>query len=535
MKRRNARRCSGLALVGLLALALALEPPAARGQPPLGPRPQPGQAQPQLVVPGGGTELFRAIFDAAKVRPVQGYELQLLLKDLAFEPGPAFKPGHDLIVVVLGAPHQWQANDPLWWARQVVRNGGAALIASDDRCELYTAGNRNAARQIGNFNGDTVRANDQNPNDTHRGNDECPYAVPVAPDERPGADPNGRVWGVFRGLTRVATNQPTYINITQYQNEYQHPLARLPRSSFSPTGFGFRTPPTFAVGGDGAPDGGKPGYSFLAVADSSVFINQMLLEPGTDNRKLAFRTVEYLRGPDGERTRCVFFENGRLVERFDGLQSAFSPPLPPVPPDAMPNLGTLFGKNQDKLIDFLDAKADELQDRDTLHKAMVGPPGSEREERSAARWVERTLAIAAVAVVLFLLRKLWGGRHPQDAPPPPNAGAGAASTGPPGVFDRRQKELARRNNLYEPVRAVVREFFASAGAPAAPGPRMPALEISRAVRKPESLRLALRDLWRLAYGPPAPLTAQRWYELEPYFERLKRAHADGKWKFEPAA
>ena len=55
--------------------------------------------------------------------------------------------------------------------------------------------------------------------------------------------------------------------------------------------------------------------------------------------------------------------------------------------------------------------------------------------------------------------------------------------------------------------------------------------LADAVRKPESLRLALRDMWRLAYGPPTPLTAQRWGELEPYFERIKQAHAAGKWRF----
>jgi hypothetical protein len=61
---------------------------------------------------------------------------------------------------------------------------------------------------------------------------------------------------------------------------------------------------------------------------------------------------------------------------------------------------------------------------------------------------------------------------------------------------------------------------------------MPRLVIdARAVRKPDSLRQALRDMWRLAYGPPMYVSAQRWFELEPYFERLRRAHEDGKWRF----
>lgn len=521
MKRPNVRRCSALVLLGLLALAALLPPPAAQGRQPkqFGPGPQQGQGP---VVSGGGTDLFRAAFNAAQIEPIPPGEL----KDL--------EPAADLIVVVLGNPHRWQfgPSDPLAWVRRTLHAGGAALIASDFSFPLYTSADLNTTRSIGEFSGELVQADGQNREHTYNWHDDCPYAVPVAPDElAPAPDPDGRVWEVFRGLARVATNQPTYIKLPFPRDEYRYPLARLPRSAHTDL-HRFERPPLFAAGNDGPPRaGGAPGYSFLAVADSSVFINQMLLEPGTDNRKLAFRTVAYLRGPKGERKRCLFFENGRVMDRFDDLRSALAPPLPPVPPAAMPNLGEMFGKNQEKLINGIDAKANQLQEQDALHKALVGPPGSERERRSAAGWIERTLVIASIAIVVFLLRKMWAVRHPQDAPPAPNTGAGAASTGAPGVFDRRQKELVRRNNLYEPVKALVREFLVGAGAPAAAGPRMPELEVSGAVRKPESLRQALRDLWRLAYGPPTTLTAQRWYELEPYFERLKRAHADGKWRF----
>jgi hypothetical protein len=60
---------------------------------------------------------------------------------------------------------------------------------------------------------------------------------------------------------------------------------------------------------------------------------------------------------------------------------------------------------------------------------------------------------------------------------------------------------------------------------------MPKLVISDAVRKPESLRAAVKDFWRLAYGPPREVPVSRWREMEPYFDRLRQAHADGKWHF----
>ena len=121
-----------------------------------------------------------------------------------------------------------------------------------------------------------------------------------------------------------------------------------------------------------------PGYSFLAVADSSVYINQMVMEPGTDNLEFTLRTIEYLQGPGRYRKRCVFFENGRVVDKFDGLRSALAKPKPKIPPEAMPNLGPMFGKNQDKLVEWADAMADSLQKRDTLHRSLVGEPGSEQ-------------------------------------------------------------------------------------------------------------------------------------------------------------
>ena len=509
-----------LAAAALFAALVGLtDAPDARAQPP-GRFPEPAQQQP-IAIPGGGTELFRALLDKEGVQPVTARELNNM-----------FAGSDDLIVIVVGSPNGWDwRHQPLQWVRMAVQANGGALIASDTGFMLQQANpNFGGDQEIGMLNGNTVVADW---NDSHRRDSRFPYAVPISPDEhlRDGQKP-GPVWGVFRGLTKLATNQPTYIEMrANFQNEYQYPLAKLPRSSATEWGAGLRAP-LFAVGGDG-PElrrNGRPGYSFLAVADSSVYINQMIMETTADNLEFTLRTIEYLQGPQKQRKRCLFFENGKVIDKFDGLRSALAKPQPKIPPEAMPNIGPLFGKHQDKLVAFLDAKADELQSKDVLHRSMVGPPGSEAERRSFGRWLEM-LAVLAAFLCLRLLMWTWRARQPQDVPPAPNTGAGAASTGPPGVFDRRQKELVRRNNLYEPVRNLMREFFDSVGAPPNPGPRIPTLEISDAVRKPESLRQAIRDMWRIAYGPPQPISAQRWFELEPYFDRLRKAHADGKWRF----
>jgi hypothetical protein len=222
-----------------------------------------------------------------------------------------------------------------------------------------------------------------------------------------------------------------------------------------------------------------------------------------------------------------------VIERFDELRQALAKPTPKIPPEAMPNLGPLFGKNQDKFVDLGNKLADQMQSKDGVHNMFVGKEGSSEEARTFGWWIERVAYFLAALLILFLLGRTLRAKQPSETPPPPTTGAGAASTGPPGVFDRRQKELVRRNNLYEPVRNLLREFFDSVGAPPNPGPRMPRLYIDhQRVRKAESLRQALRDMWRIAYGPPMYISAQRWFELEPYFERLRSAHADGKWRFE---
>jgi hypothetical protein len=501
--------------VALTALMLASE---ARAQP------RNGAGQHPVAIPGGGTELFRAFLDREGIQPVRANELWF---------------DEDTIVIVIGSTEQ-VGNSPLECARTAISRNGAALIATDSRTLLFESDKvANFGNPITQITGEpvTADADDCYQPELPVHHTDTPFVVPVSPEERgrgAGAK-TGRVWSLFRGLTKLATDDPSYLEEPRrYHAEYQHALARLPRSSQLWGGKRFNSPPLFAIGGDGEPTfPGEAAYSFLVVADASIYINQMIMEqPGTDNFEFMLRTIEYLQGPGKHRKRCLFFENGRIVDRFDGLRAALAKPKPKVSADGMPDWGPLFGKHQDKFIKTLDEMVDHRQTHDWAHRKYIGPPGSETENRTFARVIGVIAIAIAVAMGLFLLRRTLTARHPLDVPPAPITGAGAASTGPPGVFDRRQRELVRRNNLYEPVRNLMREFFDAIGAPPDAGPRMPRLVIDRrAVRKPDSLHQAVRDMWRIAYGPPMHISAQRWFELEPYFNRLRRAHEDGKWRF----
>lgn len=511
MNRITRRGALAVLVFALAALTLA---PVAHAQP----RRFREEPPPDITtIPGGGTELFRAFLAREGIQPIAANELR-----------DHWPLSDDIIVIVVGDARRHEWFDPLKTAQNAIQVNGAALIASDSSIDLVDTAQGN---NVGRFTGNLVRANQR---DCYKGFDDCPLVVPLSPNEflLKGETP-GRVWDVFRGLDKLATNQPTHIVMYGFRGEYQYPLATLPKTSFTIAAARFKPGPVFAVGGDGPPQGdNRPGYSFLAVADSSVFINQMIMETDTDNYEFTRRTIEYLQGPNKYRKRCIFIENGRVLDKFDGLQQAFQKPRPKIPPDAFPNLGSMLGKNQDKLVDIINKAADKAQSNDWLHKMMMGSEGSHREQLAFGKWVQGTAILLAVAISFFLLRRTLRARHSTDVPPAPSTGAGAAATGPPGVFERRQKELVRRNNLYEPVQNLMREFFISIGAPPNAGPRIPRLIIPhQQVRKPDSLRRAIRDMWRIAYGPPMYLSAQRWFELEPYFERIRQAHTDGKWRF----
>src|SRR5262249_12973090 len=131
---------------------------------------------------------------------------------------------------------------------------------------------------------------------------------------------------------------------------------------------------------------------------------------------------------------------------------------------------------QDKLVDLANQGLGWVEREDILNRLLdrgFGLP-------SIMRFF---LILLTIFACWYVLRRAWSMRKPNDIPSAP-AVAGAPS-GPPGVFERRQKELLRRNNVYEPVRDLMREFFESVGVQGTPGPKHPKLVISDVVRKPD--------------------------------------------------
>ena len=501
----------------LAALLFLLLPAAALAQPRAVPIPPPGQQQ----LSPGGIELFEGLLIVNQLRPVTGKELDGLHRGQGLD---------DVVMIVFG-----QATNEQFRATEVASAGGAVLFASDMWIDFGVGYRRAVNQQTGTKNqvvGGRVTAPRAQP-DTYYKQNSNPFAVPRPAPRRPGPE-----WDIFRDLNRVATNTPSYLSIPSPQGEFQSPIAAFPPGC---TYMLFRNEQPqidpeinpFAVAGSGRHPDTRNEYRHLVLADPSVFINEMMLpaqgdEP-TDNMEFAQRVVTFLKSrPNApDRTRFVLFVNGGQIENFTHLRTLLEPPPPPMP--ELPPLRKNLMKLQEAAVDRADQLADKLQSDDTLHSAFL--KGSDSRFRDIAGGL---LLLAAIWATWFLLRRVWKSRQPTDVPPPLPAGRSPAAGEPSAVFDRRQRELLRRNNLIEPVRAVIREMFLAAGAPPDAGPKLPPVEVTRAVRRPETLRKTLADLWRIGFGPVKPMTVQQWNVLEPLFLRARRAHADGKWRFTDA-
>ena len=397
--------------------------------------------------------------------------------------------------------------------------------------ELYGMDLANAFRHSGASvitGSPTSGGRDTNEKSLFMGRSNLPFVVPLPQP----ANASGAQWELFKDLARIATNKPSYIVSPEPRGELAAPLATFPDDCVVMVPNAFFKPVDeerhfFALGGTGAHPDTLQDYRFLALADPSVFINQMMLadDPAngrTDNLEFAARVVGFLAAEDGRRTRCLFYQNGEIVERFDTLRSMMRPPLP------MPNIWAM----QEKITDLGNKVIDHFETNDTANKAFVGSGDAERNRRFKFI-MEFVLALLCVRAGWYLVKRLWVSRRKPDGPSAVAGGLPPTRQGdrPAGVFDRRQRELLRRNNLFEPIRTLVREMFAEANAPTDAGKKLPKVVISDVVARPDTLREALADLWKIAHGPPRVVTVQRWNLLEPLFERLRTAHAEGKWRF----
>jgi hypothetical protein len=406
--------------------------------------------------------------------------------------------------VVLGDPDPLRAVDKRTGDTLFgfVVNGGALLVATDQRTP------RVLEQYFGvSVTGDILTLAHPDDETAFRGMKECPYVQPVA-GRQPALFEPARP--AFRGENPkpIASNLPSRLS----------PAVRrgLPTLAYLPGPFaGQAGPAEFAAGAEG-----RAGGRVLIMADHSVFINEMMLQPDNGNIDFAYRCADWLlTGPDGRRDHVLYYEDGAVRTDFDiPLKSLPPPPLPP--PDtllgmldetvhAMEEEGTFARLEED---DFFNGTVEDL---------MRAAPFWSRTEPEWKLW---TLTVIAVSVVLGLYGfvRLGTFRHRPDAAGP-SLGSLLRRQAPAGaVMEQRHDALLRDGNLWEAARDVARQLFASAGA----GP--PALAVCGPWWRRWRVRRRWARLWRLAReGRPVRVSPRDFARLAAQAQALRAALADG--------
>ena len=449
-------------------------------------------AQTGRVPFGQGTHAFRRI-----------------LFDLNMEPlaGPAElsqDPTHTLLIVLGETDVLDRVPGGL---RQFLEEGGAALIATD----------RAVPRRLQDFGvavtGSQVRLPPNTVFKSYRDLEECPMLTPAlgaAPAllATPGV-PGG---GLF-GFLNVATNRPSYLLTARPLPGRLTRLATLPWKCEveGPDGLMYlvNRPLPFAVGG---PVGrGR----LLVLADHSLFINEMLLQADNNNIDFTYNCLDWLAGDrEQPRNRALFVEEGDVKTAFDIPLKEVAVPLPP----------------EEALVPLADDAVAQMEQENALNRVLLDLVPFE------TIWVVLVLLLTALLAGYGFYR-LSHSRHRVDLWAPLLEAVLARHAPAQTLMEQRHRALLGRGNLWEPARALARQWFEETGcAPPNGDAAEPGVRVNGTWWRRWALGRKVRRLWRLAYGAaPVPVPPQEFARLLANLEDVKVALASGALALEPAA
>jgi hypothetical protein len=411
------------------------------------------------------------------------HAFRFILKELQLEPlsdllAASEDPAHT-VVIVCGQTAALE-NFPGGLAA-FVEAGGALLVATD-RPTADVLDDDFGVRVTGRL----VKATA--PGTAYRNLEDCPFVE--------GTDKEPRL---LEGLGKVAANRASFL----MQTPRMPVLAQLPRGC-RVEGF----PKFMRLAKLPFAAGGTYGKGrVLVLADHSVFINDMMLQSDDDNFDFTFNCLRWLTGPDGQRTRVAYLNEGRAVTDFD------------VPLDLRPELPRPTAEVVDRL--------------------LVGLEEDNVFNRLILRYVSRRQLLGGVAVVLtavlfgFGFHRLAKARY-QVEPAVPAPVADAAEVLPPdGLMDQRHQAMLREGRLWEAARDLARQALAGIGhdplaAPAGTA-APPAVTVQAGVRQARHLRVLVRRLWRIAHDPlPRKVSPRQYARLVGQAEQVRAAWQDGR-------
>ncbi|HMC63995.1 MAG TPA: hypothetical protein VKI65_03580 [Gemmataceae bacterium] len=429
-------------------------------------------AQPANQLLWDGTDAFRSgiLHNRHKLRPLRN------VNDLEEDP-------KNTLLLVLGDTRL--LDEPYGGVWKFLTAGGSLLWATDQWAAGYWSRNVGVT-PVG------LHVQIDPPSAGYRKSADCPF-VRVLSGQRP---------PIFEGLNKIATNKPGYLRLTPENPEELKALK--PLAGF-PKGCGNRAlgkfdpfEPVFAVAREW--DGGG---RVLVLADHSIFINQMILQPDNDNFEFADNCIRWLTGP-GQRDRALLLEDGDIV-------SNFNVPLEEIGPPPLPSLDELVPRANTLLAD--------LEKEDAFGQLFAGV---------STTWLLRTLLIVfTLGLVTVGFMKLRRARAP-------TASKGhelAASFEDRGqrltVMEERTRAMVSGDNLWEAARELARQFFGSfSESGEMKGPS--SFRVNAGWRQRWTLRRRLLRLWRLAKDDrPSRVSRFEFRRLLKQIDDLKQAQARG--------
>jgi hypothetical protein len=249
----------------------------------------PSSARDDLITPDPGTKAFRSILAGAGLLPIENYD------DLLIE-------SNKKVLIIFGditeARHRLFSNGVF---AQFLKNGGAVLIATDDATETDTRPSLKVW-----VDGPLLEGG--NNTTCYRREVHCPFL------QKPAASayelPNQPELG------RVATNNPSRLHSEPgaqllYIADLPNDSRRVQIEHGIPMPIGRQQLPIhFAAGRE------LGRARFIVMADHSLFINTMLLQPDNENFEFASATVKWLT-ENGKRNKALFLDDGNIRTSFE--------------------------------------------------------------------------------------------------------------------------------------------------------------------------------------------------------------------------
>jgi hypothetical protein len=405
--------------------------------------------------------------------------------------------------------------------RDFIHRGGSILIATDQS-------NVGWRQQFGiNITGNQLTA--EGPQN-YRGIPGRPFVQPrPAPAEHGGPS----AWDIVEGMDgegpvdakRIATDRPSEMSILHVRPDLRiTELAGYVRGTKRIQGGGIVPNSLFAVSIEPR---GRTGR-MLVLADHSVFVNGMMGFRKDNNEATGYsfdngnweftnRTIDWLKGGGPEpRTRCLFIEDGNIIDKFAiEIPQPPKPPIPNLPPEVLANI----------LLNSMNPIIEEAQERDFFNRMVESIFGVPR----LLRWF---FIILTVILIVSGVRWLMRGQRKIEPTATMTPTQQAALLPRGGVLRQRTAAQIEVGNLYEAASRRVRDRFnLLGGRPGADG-KMPPVLIAGDVADGPVLRRTVDWLWTLGYGEtPTTVAPNEWDQMNALLERVLVRASRGDWSF----